>query len=90
VFDGLMHTLRNVRFESDKVIVAKQMLAAHCVTSSQVETLLHAFDFESSRLEIAKFAYTRTCDPQNYFLVNNAFRFSSAIWELNRYIQGCM
>ncbi len=89
-FDGFMHTFHNARFESDRVVIAKQMLSAHCVTTQQVVAVVKSLDFESSRLEIAKFAYTRTCDPQNYFMVNDAFRFSSSIRELNRYIHGIM
>jgi hypothetical protein len=45
------------------------------------------FNFESSRLEFAKFAYGYTYDLGNYFIVNDAFNFESSISELDRYIQ---
>lgn len=89
-FDGFMNTFHNARFESDRVIIAKQMLSVNCVNVHQVVAIMNGFGFESSRLEIAKFAYSRACDPQNYFMVNDAFRFSSSIRELNRYIHGMM
>jgi len=44
------------------------------------------FSFESTRLDFARMAYHRVIDPQNYFIVNNAFRFSSSIDELYQYI----
>jgi hypothetical protein len=42
--------------------------------------------FESTRLDFAKFAYTYTLDKENYYMVNNAFSFSSSVAELNNFI----
>jgi hypothetical protein len=56
------------------------------LTSAQITDIMRLFSFESSRLEIAKFAYNYVVDPQRYFMVNNAFSFSSSVDDLNRFI----
>jgi len=48
--------------------------------------LLSMFNHESNRLDLAKSAYNNTVDPENFFIVNEAFHFSSSIRELNRFI----
>jgi len=47
---------------------------------------MQAFTFEDTKLQFAKFAYGRTFDIGNYFVVNNAFDFSSSVDELNAFI----
>ena len=49
---------------------------------------MQSFDFESTKLEYAKFAYDFTYDKGNYFKVNDAFDFESSIEELDEYIHG--
>ena len=56
------------------------------VSSEQVFELMELLTFDSYRLELAKFAYRFTVDKGAYFIVNNAFTFSSNISALNRYI----
>lgn len=46
------------------------------------------FNFESTRLELAKYAYGHTYDIANYYMLNDAFTFESSIEELNNYIKG--
>jgi len=51
-----------------------------------VKELVGLFTFESSKLEIAKAAYGRTIDKNNFYQVNDAFTFSSSVDELSEYI----
>ena len=69
-------------FESTKISIAKQALSSQYVTSNQVKTLLGLLWFDSSKLDLAKFAYSHTLDPQRYFVVNDAFTFESSITDL--------
>ncbi len=87
-FIHLKSTLDNTSFDSNRVKIAKQAIAANYVRSWQVKELLSHFSFESNRLELAKFAYPYTLDKQNYFMVNDGFRFSSSSERLNRHIMG--
>lgn len=85
-FASLKATLANTRFESSRLDIAKHAVSRNNVSSFQVKEMMDLFSFESNRLELAKYAYGYTFDPQNYFLVHRAFRFSSSTRELNRFI----
>jgi len=80
-------SIRAKSFESTKSTVAKQIFNDRCMLSWQVKDIMLLFDFEATRLDFAKFAWLRTVDPQNYFVVNDAFSFEHSIDELNGYIQ---
>lgn len=85
-FHQLKNTIANATFESTKLTVFKQALAYNYFTTAQVRELMCQFTFDSYRLDVAKLAYTKTIDQQNYFLVNNAFTFNSNINDLHQYI----
>lgn len=85
-FNQMLHTIQAQSFESTKMNITRQLLSQHYFTARQVERLMNAMSFESSRLEIAQLAYQSTVDPYNYYQVYDAFAFESSIVELNRYI----
>ncbi|MFN0047506.1 MAG: DUF4476 domain-containing protein [Cytophagales bacterium] len=74
-------------FDETRITESKQILDANCMTAKQIKELLATYGFEESRLEIAKYAYQRCTDQNNYFLVNSAFSFETSVDELNRYIK---
>lgn len=86
-FDVALRMINQASFDSQKKTIAKQYLRSNDVTSQEVLDMIRVFDFESSRLEIAKLAYSSTIDPQNYFIVNQGFQFSSSSNALNRFIR---
>jgi hypothetical protein len=85
-FDDVKRTISSKDFENTKLTISKQILQRNCLTSSQVRDLLGVFDFESTKLDFAKFAYDRTYDVGNYYKVNDAFEFESSVEDLNEYI----
>ncbi|MBL0308431.1 MAG: DUF4476 domain-containing protein [Bacteroidetes bacterium] len=85
-FAGLHQTIYHASFESTKLSIFRQAMAYNYFTTAQVLELMDLFYFDSSRLDIAKMAYPKTVDPQRYYLVNNAFTFSSSARELNQYL----
>jgi hypothetical protein len=87
-FSGIKASIMSKSFESTKFDIAKQVLGQRCMTSSQVAEMMHCFDFEATRLDFAKFAYGRTFDIGNFYMVNDAFTFETSIDDLNRYING--
>ena len=82
----LQHSMENADFESDRRIIAEQAISTHRVKAQQVYRILLMFSFESTKLKAAKFAYRYCVDKRNYYIVNDAFTFSSSIRELNNYI----
>jgi hypothetical protein len=87
-FSNAQRSVSSKDFEDSKMTVAKQITGANCLTSDQVKRIMNEFDFEDSKLEYAKFAYNKTYDIGNYYMLNDAFDFESSIDELNEYING--
>jgi hypothetical protein len=85
-FSQLKLTIGNTSFDNTRLSIMKQATSANQLTTSQVNELLGMLSFESTRLDFAKFAYTYTLDKENYYMVNNAFSFSSSVAELNNFI----
>ena len=85
-FGNLVYTISRLSFESSRVQIARQALAGNYFTAHQVSELMRLMTFESTKLEIAKLAYHKTVDQNNYYIVNDLFTFESSIMELNDYI----
>ncbi len=76
-------------FDNTKITTAKQILSAKkCFTVAQIKEILALFSFESSKLEVAKYAYDFCVDKSNYYQVNDVFSFSSSKDDLSNYVQG--
>jgi hypothetical protein len=85
-FAQMKETIRSKTFEETKLTISKQILKDNCITSAQVREILGLFDFENTKLDFAKYAYSRTYDTGNYYKVNDAFEFESSVSDLNEYI----
>jgi hypothetical protein len=85
-FTALKNSINAQSFDSSKLNVAKQGIGSNNLTAAQVKELVALFGYDSSKLEIAKFAYGRTVDRNNYYQVSDAFTYSSSVDELTRYI----
>ncbi|MCI5057276.1 MAG: DUF4476 domain-containing protein [Flavobacteriales bacterium] len=85
-FNQAMNSLQSKSFADTKLSMANQIINNNCLRSSQVMRMLQVFDFEDNKLQVAKTAYTKTTDPNKYYMVNDAFDFESSVEELNNYI----
>ncbi len=88
-FKEIMRALKRESFDQTRMQLARQIIgnSRKLFLSAQVRELLNCFDFEPSKLEIAKYAYDHTLDREKYFLVNEAFTFDNSTSELTRYVQ---
>ena len=86
-FDDMKDQIRKEWFEKNRLTSAKVIVDKNNFTTQQVKELMLLFTFENNRLEIAKYAYRKTVDRQNYFQLNDAFSFSSSKEELARFIR---
>ncbi len=86
-FGSAKKSVGSKTFSDSKMTVAKQVTRANCLTAKQVKEITMLFDFESDRLDYAKYAYDYTYDKGNYYKVNDAFDFESSIEELNEHIE---
>lgn len=88
-FTDVCASIRKQSFNSTRVAIARQIIQAKgCFTSHQVLDIVKLFDFEDSRLEIAKYAYAYTSDKENYYVLNDGFSFESSKTELSKFIGG--
>lgn len=85
-FTNLMRAIDETSFDSNKLEVFKQATQHVLLSSHQVLDLIELFSFDDNRLEAAKFAYARTYDKENYFMVNEGISFSANRHKLNTYI----
>jgi hypothetical protein len=85
-FDEAKRSISNSSFDDTKLSTAKTILANNFVTTNQVIEICNLFSFEDRKLAFAKYAYSRTVDPGNYFMVGNAFTFDSNKRALNEFI----
>lgn len=87
-FESAKTTIRGQSFEDTKLSTAKNIAGSNCLSAQQVKDICTIFSFEESKLDFAKFAYTRCTDRNNYFKVTEVFSFSSSTEELNAYTSG--
>lgn len=85
-FKSAKETVAKASFEDTKLSTAKTILGSNCFSTNQVMEICKLFSFEESKLDFAKFAYSKTTDPGNYFKVGNIFTFDASKTELNEYI----
>lgn len=79
-------SISSASFEDTKLSTAKTILNSNWVSSAQVIELCRLFSFENTKVNFAKFAYSRTVDPQNYYKVASVFDFDSNKRALNDFI----
>lgn len=86
-FQRLKQSINRQCFDRDKLSIAKQGTRDQVLYAHQVLELVELFTFESTKLNFAKHAYLQVCDTHNYYVVNDAFTFSSSVRELECYIR---
>ena len=86
-FAQAKETLRREWFENTRLATAKQIIDQNYFTSQQVKEMVLLFTFENNRLDIAKYAYGKTVDKGNYFMMNDAFTFNNNKEALKEYIR---
>lgn len=86
-FETLKESLRKEWFEANRLKSVKFIIDKNNFTTQQVKELMMLFTFENNKLEIAKYAYPKTVDKQNYYQVNEVLTFNSSKEELMRFVR---
>lgn len=84
---SVLDQLKKQAFEDNKMNVIKQVLGSNCISTAQVKQLMSEFSFEENKLKVAKMCYAKTTDKGNYFMLNDAFSFSSSADELQQFLE---
>lgn len=87
-FSELKKLIADKSFESTKLDIAKSEIDMNYFKSEQVKEMLQLFTFESSKVELAKYAYSKTCDKNTYYKIYDVFTFESSVSDVEKYIKG--
>jgi hypothetical protein len=87
-FNTAYQTLQQADFDSEVLGLAKEIVADNYLYAVQVRDLIQLLDFKTSEDDLAKFAYSKTYDQQNYYLVLDALTFTSSKRSLSNWLKG--
>ncbi len=79
--------VRKESFDNSKLTVAQQVADKNYFTTAQVKEIARLFSFDDRKLDFVKYAYGRTLDRNNYFMLNDLFSFSKSKEDLANYIK---
>ena len=85
-FQASIVMISNAPFEGPKLSQAKKLAETHCLYCRQISELMYTVSNESSRLSIAKAAYTHCYDPENYGEVKEVLNSTRSKEDLDKYI----
>jgi|GEM_PF-2908073 len=80
-------SLKNKQFDSDRLTLAKKLLADNCYRVNQVIEIMEMFKKEEDKLKIAEAAFDKTHDLVNFYLVNEQFMSQASIEKLYTFLQ---
>lgn len=86
-FQQVQDQLRKEWLEKNRLISARVIMDKSNFTSAQVKDLMLMFTFEENKLEVAKYAFRKTVDKQNYYIVNDAFSYNTSKDELAKFMR---
>ncbi len=86
-FASLLRMLEEEPFPDEKYSIVREAASKNYFTSQQVLQILKEFVFEDDRLKVAKLLYPRVVDPENFFIVYEAFTFPSSKRELRKWVE---
>lgn len=86
-FVNIQAQINQIPVDSDRLLRAKQISDQSSWTSEQVRDLMELLVFDNMRLDFAMYAYGRTLDAQNYYLVKDALSDANNQQQLVAYIQ---
>jgi hypothetical protein len=86
-FDQVKYAISKEWFDNNRLISVKTILDNNSFTVFQVKELMQLFSFENNKLEVAKYAYRKTVDKENYYKVSDGLTYSSSKEELARFIR---
>lgn len=85
-FDQALESIRTSTFEDTKLDQAKLITRNNCLSVAQIRSIIRLFTFEESKLDYAKFAFNKSHDKKNFYLVNQEFTFDTSKQELTEYM----
>jgi len=86
-FSRVLWAISKESSETNRMKSAGQIIHANYLTVDQVKQLMQLFGSDENKLDIAKLAYNKTVDSDNYYTLTNVFKFENSRDELARSIR---
>ena len=86
-FQQALELIRKESFENGKLSIAKQVLDNNMLNISQIKQICAVFDFDKTRLEFVRDAYSKCTEKENYYLLNSVFEFNSSKTEFDKFLK---
>ena len=83
---NLKSSLKKEEFENRKLQAAKKLICGKCLKFNQLKEVMSLFEFEKSKLDLAKFGYHYVQDVDNYTIVQETFEFGESNSNWKQYI----
>lgn len=85
-YENLKTKIDDTPFSDAKLSTAKLATKNACMTAEQVKGICSLLGMDDDKLAYAKFAYDYCYDKPNFYLVSEAFSFSTTTNKLNKYL----
>ncbi|MBO9633280.1 MAG: DUF4476 domain-containing protein [Chitinophagaceae bacterium] len=86
-FEQACQTINSSSFEDTKLQQAKLITSKNCLSVAQIRTIIRLLTFEDSKLDFAKYAYDRSHDRKNFYLVSQEFTFDTSKSAFTEYLK---
>lgn len=86
-FAQALRLVQKESFDDGKMRIVKQLVDGNYIYADQVAVLVKEFSFKNNQEQMAKYAYPKTYDQKNYYLVYDAFTYSSSKRELDQWLE---
>ncbi len=83
---NLKASLTKEEFENRKLQAAKRLISGKCLEFKQLKSLMEVFEFEKSKLDLAKFGYHYVQDIDNHLVVQDTFEFGESNQDWQEYV----
>lgn len=86
--DRVIQAMNSRDFESTKLSIGREAVRGGSILAEDLKRLLQQFEYETTQVEFAKFAYDYLCDREHFYYIYDVFRFDSSVQELERHSSG--
>jgi hypothetical protein len=85
LLEGQIKIFKNNHIELNRIKDAKWFISNTCLNVSQIEKIFTVFDYEDSKLQLAKFGYDYFIDKENLLNILNLLKYKTEKEELKKF-----
>lgn len=86
-YQAFLEMLDNETFDSKKLEISKKYIDKTTLSAAEIAGIAKKFEYDSNRLEWAKYAYKNCYDKANYFMLKPVFEYTTNYMSLEDFIE---